>query len=315
MQPGSAIKPIAVYAPALERGYNIETLLPNTTRKFGSSNKEVHNALNVETDDVPMYEALEHSYNVPAVYLLNKIGVNAGYESTKKFGLPLSEKDKSLALALGGLTTGVSPMQMAQAYTAFANGGVMSNAHFITKIVDASGKVIVSQPKTKQTRVLSSRVADNMTRMMLGTYTNGTGLGASPAGFTIAGKTGTTENSNDLENAQSSKDSWAMAYTKDIVQATWMGLDSDKSNNNSLPLGLTATMGPLVKTSLEQILPNTPGTSFSVANPNTPSNPSNTDNNSNWPNNIVSDFSNGINKAVDGADKTWKTIKGLFGGN
>ncbi|MGX7051581.1 PBP1A family penicillin-binding protein [Leuconostoc palmae] len=315
LQPGSAIKPIAVYAPALERGYNIETLLPNTTRKFGSSNKEVHNALNVETDDVPMYEALEHSYNVPAVYLLNKIGVNAGYESTKKFGLPLSEKDKSLALALGGLTTGVSPMQMAQAYTAFANGGVMSNAHFITKIVDASGKVIGSQPKTKQTRVLSSRVADNMTRMMLGTYTNGTGLGASPAGFTIAGKTGTTENSNDLENAQSSKDSWAMAYTKDIVQATWMGLDSDKSNNNSLPLGLTATMGPLVKTSLEQILPNTPGTSFSVANPNTPSNPSNTDNNSNWPNNIVSDFSNGINKAVDGADKTWKTIKGLFGGN
>ena len=77
---------------------------------------------------------------------------------------------------------------MAQAYTAFANDGVMSDAHFITKIVDATGKVIVSQPKAKQTRVISSRVADNMTRMMLGTYTNGTGLGAAPRGFTIAGK-------------------------------------------------------------------------------------------------------------------------------
>ncbi|MDU7282446.1 MAG: transglycosylase domain-containing protein, partial [Leuconostoc citreum] len=184
LQPGSAIKPIAVYAPALERGYSIDELLPNTTRTFGTSNKEIHNALNVQTEDVPMYSALEHSYNVPAVYLLNKMGVNAGFTSTRKFGLPLSDKDKSLALALGGLTDGVSPMQMAQAYTAFANDGVMSQTHLITKIVDATGKVIVAQPKATQTRVISSRVADNMTRMMLGTYTNGTGLGAAPAGFT-----------------------------------------------------------------------------------------------------------------------------------
>lgn len=313
LQPGSAIKPIAVYAPALERGYSIDELLPNTTRTFGTSNKEIHNALNVQTEDVPMYSALEHSYNVPAVYLLNKMGVNAGFTSTRKFGLPLSDKDKSLALALGGLTDGVSPMQMAQAYTAFANDGVMSQTHLITKIVDATGKVIVAQPKATQTRVISSRVADNMTRMMLGTYTNGTGLGATPAGFTIAGKTGTTENPNDTENAQSSKDSWAMAYTKDVVQATWMGLD-DNSKNNSLPLGLTATMGPLVKTSLEQILPNTPGTNFSVTNPNQPVKNKQSGNSMDW-SNIVSDFSNGVDKAVDGANKTWHTIKGLFGGN
>lgn len=313
LQPGSAIKPIAVYAPALERGYSIDELLPNTTRTFGTSNKEIHNALNVQTEDVPMYSALEHSYNVPAVYLLNKMGVNAGFTSTRKFGLPLSDKDKSLALALGGLTDGVSPMQMAQAYTAFANDGVMSQTHLITKIVDATGKVIVAQPKATQTRVISSRVADNMTRMMLGTYTNGTGLGAAPAGFTIAGKTGTTENPNDTENAQSSKDSWAMAYTKDVVQATWMGLD-DNSKNNSLPLGLTATMGPLVKTSLEQILPNTPGTNFSVTNPNQPVKNKQSGNSMDW-SNIVSDFSNGVDKAVDGANKTWHTIKGLFGGN
>ncbi|WP_349533186.1 PBP1A family penicillin-binding protein [Leuconostoc citreum] len=313
LQPGSAIKPIAVYAPALERGYSIDELLPNTTRTFGTSNKEIHNALNVQTEDVPMYSALEHSYNVPAVYLLNKMGVNAGFTSTRKFGLPLSDKDKSLALALGGLTDGVSPMQMAQAYTAFANDGVMSQTHLITKIVDATGKVIVAQPKATQTRVISSRVADNMTRMMLGTYTNGTGLGAAPAGFTISGKTGTTENPNDTENAQSSKDSWAMAYTKDVVQATWMGLD-DNSKNNSLPLGLTATMGPLVKTSLEQILPNTPGTNFSVTNPNQPVKNKQSGNSMDW-SNIVSDFSNGVDKAVDGANKTWHTIKGLFGGN
>ncbi|MEX0380829.1 PBP1A family penicillin-binding protein [Leuconostoc sp. MS02] len=309
LSPGSSIKPIVVYAPALERGYSIDTSLPNTTRTFGTNGWEVHNALNVQTNDLPMYEALEHSYNVPAVYLLNKIGVNAGYASARKFGLPLSDKDKNLALSLGGLTVGVSPMQMAQAYTAFANDGVMSDAHFITKIVDATGKVVVSSPKAKQKRVISSRVADNMTRMMLGTYTNGTGLGAAPAGFTIAGKTGTTENPNDTENSQSSKDSWAMAYTKDVVEATWMGLD-DKSENNSLPLGLTATMGPLVKTSLEEILPNTPGTNFNVTNPN--SNSANTDKGFNW-SNIGSDFSKGVDNAVDGANKAWQTVKGLFG--
>lgn len=311
LSPGSAIKPIAVYAPALERGYSIDTNLPNTTRTFGTNDWEVHNALNVETDNVPMYAALEHSYNVPAVYLLNKIGVNAGYASAEKFGLPLSSKDKNLALALGGLTSGVSPIQMAQAYTAFANDGVMSDSHFITKIVDATGKVIVSRPKAKQKRVISSRVADNMTRMMLGTYTNGTGLGAAPVGFTIAGKTGTTENPNDTANTQSSKDSWALAYTKDVVQATWMGLDS-KSENNSLPLGLTATMGPLVKTSLEQILPNTPGTDFTVTNPNESVKTSNKP--FDW-SNIGSDFSNGVNSVVKGANKTWQTVKGLFGGN
>ncbi|WP_220739241.1 PBP1A family penicillin-binding protein [Leuconostoc miyukkimchii] len=311
LSPGSAIKPIAVYAPALERGYSIDTSLPNTTRTFGTNDWEVHNALNVETDNVPMYAALEHSYNVPAVYLLNKIGVNAGYASAEKFGLPLSSKDKNLALALGGLTSGVSPIQMAQAYTAFANDGVMSDSHFITKIVDATGKVIVSRPKAKQKRVISSRVADNMTRMMLGTYTNGTGLGAAPVGFTIAGKTGTTENPNDTANTQSSKDSWALAYTKDVVQATWMGLDS-KSENNSLPLGLTATMGPLVKTSLEQILPNTPGTDFTVTNPNESVKTSNKP--FDW-SNIGSDFSNGVNSVVKGANKTWQTVKGLFGGN
>lgn len=313
LSPGSAIKPIAVYAPALERGYSIDTMLPNTTRTFGTNHYSVHNALDVQTADVPMYSALAHSYNVPAVYLLNKIGVNAGYTSAKKFGLPLTEKDKNLSLALGGLTNGVSPIQMAQAYTAFANDGVMSDAHFITKIVDATGKVIVSQPKAKQTRVISSRVADNMTRMMLGTYTNGTGLGAAPRGFTIAGKTGTTENSNDTQNAQSSKDSWALAYTKDVVSAYWMGLDT-KNKDNSLPLGLTATMGPLVKYSLQQILPNTPETNFSVTNPNSAS-----DNNNqasqgiDW-GRLGSDFSNGVNQAVDGAGKAWQAVKGLFGG-
>lgn len=314
LSPGSTIKPIVVYAPALQRGYSIDSELPNKVMSFGvNGNFTPNNAGNVETADVPMYSALEHSYNVPAVYLLNKMGVSVGYNSAIKFGLPLTSSDKTLSLALGGLSSGVSPQQMAQAYTAFANDGVMSQAHYITKIVDATGKVIVNTPKAKQTRVISSTVADNMTRMMLGTYTNGTGVGSAPSGYTIAGKTGTTENSLDQNNANSSKDSWAMAYTKDIVEATWMGLEGKNAQSNSLPLGLTSTMGPLVKTSLEQILPNTSQSTFTVTNPNTSTSSSDSSSSSDIWGTIQKDFNTGVKKAVDGAGKLWDTVTGLFG--
>ncbi len=189
----------------------------------------------------------------------------------------------------------------------------MSQAHYITKIVDATGKVIVNTPKAKQTRVISSTVADNMTRMMLGTYTNGTGVGSAPSGYTIAGKTGTTENSLDQNNANSSKDSWAMAYTKDIVEATWMGLEGKNAQSNSLPLGLTSTMGPLVKTSLEQILPNTSQSTFTVTNPNATTSSSNSSSSSDIWGTIQKDFNTGVKKAVDGAGKLWDTVTGLFG--
>ena len=92
-----------------------------------------------------------------------------------------------------------------------------------------------------------------------------------------------------------------------------MGLDT-QNKDNSLPLGLTATMGPLVKYSLQQILPNTPGTDFSVTNPNTPTDSnSQTNQGFDW-HSLQKDFNNGVNKAVDGAGKAWQTIQGLFGG-
>ncbi|WEV55065.1 PBP1A family penicillin-binding protein [Leuconostocaceae bacterium ESL0723] len=314
LQPGSIIKPIVVYAPALSSGYTINSKLPNHRLTFGTNGYSPSNALNIETGDVTMYQALEHSYNIPAVYLLNKMGINTGYQSALKFGLPVTDQDKTLSLALGGLTKGVSPQQMAQAYTAFANNGTMSQAHYINKIVDASGNVVVSKPDYQQKQVISSKVADNMTRMMLGTYTNGTGAGAAPSGFTIAGKTGTTENPNDPNNANSSKDSWAVAYTKDVVQVSWMGLEGN--DTGSLPLGLMGTIGPLVKASMGQILPNTSEQNFTVTNPNQPADNQTTgngnNNGSNWLDNAGKTINDGIDKTVDGAGKVWDTIRSWF---
>ncbi|MDF7636854.1 PBP1A family penicillin-binding protein [Leuconostocaceae bacterium ESL0958] len=310
LQPGSVIKPLVVYAPALTKGHSINEKLPNRKMTFGK-NYSPNNAVNVETADVPMYTALAHSYNIPAVYLLDKIGVNTGYEWGKRFGLPLTSDDKNYSLALGGLTKGVSPQQIAQAYTAFANDGTMSDAHYINKIVDSTGKTIVSSPKYDSKQVISSSVADKMTKMMLGTYSEGTGKGASPSGYQLAGKTGTTENPNDPNGTSSSKDSWAVAYTRDVVQVSWEGLEGD--NTGTLPLGLMGTIGPLVKTSMGQILPNTSERSFTVKDANESTSTIKKDgestNQSTWWDQTNQNIADGYQKTVDGANKIWDTVK------
>ena len=140
-----------------------------------------------------MYQALAESLNLPAVATANDLGLDTVFEYGKKFGLNMDKVDKSLAVALGaGVTT--NPMQMAQAYGTFANDGVMNDAHLITKIENASGQVVKSHSQ-KSTRVLSGSTTDKMTNMMLGTFSNGTGVNAAPYGYTMAGKTGTTETS------------------------------------------------------------------------------------------------------------------------
>ncbi|MBS9338272.1 PBP1A family penicillin-binding protein [Fructobacillus sp. M2-14] len=311
LQPGSIIKPLVVYTPAIIAGHSINEKLPNKKMNFGTNNYSPNNALNVQTNDIPMYEALERSYNIPAVYLLNKMGVNTGYSWGKKFGLNLSPNDKNFALALGGLTNGVSPQQMASAYTAFANGGTKSDAHYITKIVDASGNVIVDKPKAKQEKLFSKSVANKMTKMMLGTYYKGTGAGAAPDKYKIAGKTGTTENPNTPNNSNSSKDSWAVAYTNDVVQVSWEGVED---NHSSLPIGLMSTIGNLVKTSMGQIIPNTEETSFTVADASQEGQKDKQQDSENtWADNAKENIQNGINTTVAGANKVWDTINGWFG--
>ena len=260
--PGSTIKPIVDYAPALSRGFSYDSELKNEQMSFGTNGYSPSNYADYTSKEEPMYVALENSYNIPAVWLLDQMGVSVGYNAGLRAGLPLQKSDKNLALAIGGLKNGVTPLQMTQAYTSFANGGVMSTAHFITKIEDSSGKVI-GENKVKQTRLWSKKVADEMTSMMFGTYTHGTGVSADPAGYDVAGKTGTTEVSGDGSTADNATDSWAIAYTPDVVVTTWNGYDNN-GQVQSIPAYLAATAGPLMKTTLEQVIPNTEQTQFTV---------------------------------------------------
>ncbi|MDC7952373.1 PBP1A family penicillin-binding protein [Liquorilactobacillus mali] len=256
--PGSTIKPIAVYTPALESGYHYDSILKDKLRSYGTNKYTPHNIDDDYAGNIMMYKALAESKNAATVWLLNKIGVQNGYNMVKKFGLNVSKSDDNLSLALGGLTKGVSPYQMAEAYTTFANGGVKTSPYLITKIVDASGKTIVNN-KVSSKRIISKKTANEMTSMMIDVFNDGTGVNAKPYGYTIAGKTGTTK--ADSGTATSDKDHWYIGYTPDVVVATWVGFDSAKySLDNEGVRGGSA----LFKNEMENILPYTAKTSFSV---------------------------------------------------
>lgn len=104
--PGSTIKPLAVYAPALNKGYHYDSELPDELKAYGTNKYTPHNWNNVYGGDLPMYKALAESKNTSAVWLLNKIGVKTGFDSVEKFGITLDPSDENLSLALGGLKKG-----------------------------------------------------------------------------------------------------------------------------------------------------------------------------------------------------------------
>ena len=253
--PGSTIKPLVVYSPAVAEGWSTNKELDNSTTQYGSY--EVNNYAGIQSSPtVPMYQALAESLNLPAVATANDLGLDTVFEYGKKFGLNMDKVEKSLAVALGaGVTT--NPMQMAQAYGTFANGGVMNDAHLITKIENASGQVVKSHSQ-KSTRVLSGSTTDKMTNMMLGTFSNGTGVNAAPYGYTMAGKTGTTETSF---NKDLSGDQWVIGYTPDVVISQWLGFPTT-DENHYLTDSSAGTASEIFRNVANSVLPYTDGTQF-----------------------------------------------------
>ena len=253
--PGSTIKPLVVYSPAVAEGWSTNKELDNSTTQYGSY--EVNNYAGIQSSPtVPMYQALAESLNLPAVATANDLGLNTVFEYGKKFGLNMDKVEKSLAVALGaGVTT--NPMQMAQAYGTFANGGVMNDAHLITKIENASGQVVKSHSQ-KSTRVLSGSTTDKMTNMMLGTFSNGTGVNAAPYGYTMAGKTGTTETSF---NKDLSGDQWVIGYTPDVVISQWLGFPTT-DEGHYLTDSSAGTASEIFRNVANSVLPYTDGTQF-----------------------------------------------------
>lgn len=257
--PGSTIKPLVVYTPAVEAGWALNKQLDNHTMQYDSY--KVDNYAGIKTSrEVPMYQALAESLNLPAVATVNDLGVDKAFEAGEKFGLNMEKVDRVLGVALGsGVET--NPLQMAQAYAAFANEGLMPEAHFISRIENASGQVIASH-KNSQKRVIDKSLADKMTSMMLGTFTNGTGISSSPADYVMAGKTGTTE---AVFNPEYTSDQWVIGYTPDVVISHWLGFPTTDENHylaGSTSNGAAHVFRNIANT----ILPYTPGSTFTVEN-------------------------------------------------
>ena len=257
--PGSTIKPLVVYTPAVEAGWALNKELDNHTMEYGDY--KVDNYAGIKTSpEVPMYQALAESLNLPAVATVKQLGIDKAFESGERFGLDLTNVDRVLGVALGGGVE-TNPLQMAQAYAAFANEGLMPEAHFITRIENASGEVIATHKNT-QKRVVDKSVADKMTSMMLGTFTNGTGISSSPNGYVLAGKTGTTE---AAFNPVYTSDQWVIGYTPDVVISHWLGFPTT-DENHYLSGSTSNGAAHIFRSMAETILPYTPGSTFTVKN-------------------------------------------------
>ncbi|MFF2479447.1 PBP1A family penicillin-binding protein [Paenibacillus sp. NPDC058071] len=228
-QPGSAFKPITSYGPALESG-NFEpwTVLANDQKCFGNyCPKDSKGAT-----PITMQEAVKQSRNLPAVWTLNQVGIKSGMSFAEKLGFELDSKnDRNLSIALGGLTHGVTPLQMAEAYSVFANSGKAVNAHTITSIQNASGKEVYKYKAPESKQLMKPQTAWYMTQMLQTVVERGgTGTGAR-IDRPVAGKTGTTQHGIPGFTSSANRDAWFVGYTPEWTASVWMGYDkTDKEH-------------------------------------------------------------------------------------
>ena len=225
LQPGSSIKPLSVYGPAIE-----EDLINSTTRVLDGSISigkwSPKNSYSGYKGMMAVKRAVQISSNTVSVRVLQKLSVEKSYEYlTDIFGITsIVDDDKNLSpLALGGLTVGITPEEMAGAYAVFANGGKYIKPHSYTKVIDHSGNVLLeNNPKGEQ--VIKESTAYIMTDILKSVVRDASGTGklARLSEMPACGKTGTT---------QDNRDKWFVGYTPYYVGAVWYGFDQPDSIN------------------------------------------------------------------------------------
>ncbi|MEJ7615597.1 MAG: PBP1A family penicillin-binding protein [Pyrinomonadaceae bacterium] len=227
-QPGSVFKPI-VYAAAMESGASPLSVYQDAPRVFTYDGRRQYKPANYgggySMHDVTMRTALARSLNVVTVDIALRAGLARVASLAEKFGLPRPEPYPALALG----TTETTPLEVASAYTAFANNGNVVNPIVITKAADSAGNIIVSQAAPDARRVIRPDTAFMVTGILEDVIKRGTARAArsSVKGTAIAGKTGT------------SRDGWFVGYTPNLVCAMWVGFDDNDE------LGLTGAEAAL----------------------------------------------------------------------
>ncbi len=224
--PGSAIKPLAVYSPAIEKGYTTANIVLDEREDFGGGYTP-RNSGNVYHGPVTLRRALALSMNVATVRLMKEIGIGTSMNFLQKAGIPLTGTDANLSLALGAMTTGVTPTELAASYALFGNGGVYNEGYFISRIFGPGGDVVYEHKSAPRT-VLSPQDNYLMTSMMQSVTNWGTGAKLSATGLSVGGKTGT----NSLVGQSGNRDVWMAAFTSDYSLACWMGFDNTDATHH-----------------------------------------------------------------------------------
>ncbi|WP_334071274.1 transglycosylase domain-containing protein [Paenibacillus sp. A14] len=257
-QPGSSFKPIVSYAPALESGkFTPTSLLSNEKQCFGDyCPKNLHGY----SKTIDMTTALTKSENIPAVWLLNEVGVGTGVKYAQEMGIKMDENDRNLAIALGGLTHGTNTLEMAGAFSVFGNGGQYNEPYSIKSIVDHDGKERYRHD-SKAKRVLSEQTAYQMTQMLQNVVNDGTGKRAR-LNRPVAGKTGTTQHGIKGLRSSKNRDVWFVGYTPEWTAAIWMGYD--KPDKNHLLNGSSGQAAALFSAVMTEALEGVPVKDFPV---------------------------------------------------
>lgn len=214
-QPGSAFKPIAVYGPAVEyNGLGAASVIDDAPVSYGSYSPR--NSDGAFRGLITLRQAITSSVNVVAVKVLHDIvGIDNAIRFASGLGINLDPNVHGLSMALGGLHEGVSPLQMAAAYNAFANQGVYIEPTAILRVEKADG-VILEQYAPKQRTAMKATTAYLITDMLTSVIQSGTGTNAQ-IGRPAAGKTGTTDDGKDI---------WFVGYTPELTAAVWIGYDT-----------------------------------------------------------------------------------------
>lgn len=213
-QPGSAIKPLIVYTPMLERGYTADSLVVDEEIEGGP-----RNANDDYLGEITLRTAVEKSVNVIAWKLFEELTPQKGLAYLKKMNFShINENDYRPTTALGGMTEGTSALEMAAAYATIENDGVYREPTCIKRITDAAGNVIY-EPDQSGTQVYQHNAARAMTDILTGVMLNGTAKDLDLGRIPSAGKTGTT---NDQ------KDGWFVGFTRHYTTSVWVGYDMPK---------------------------------------------------------------------------------------
>ena len=231
-QTGSAIKPLAVLAPAIDKKIiTASSIYDDTERDFADGYHPVD--YGKQLGEITVRRAVESSQNIPFVEIMDELKPKNAIKYMEKMGIStLTKEDESLVLALGGLQQGISPLEMAGGYATIANDGEYIEPTFYKSIDNKSGKEILT-PKQEKKKVFSKEVAyilkSILTQPVVGN--NGTATYCKISGVDVAAKTGTTDENYDR---------WLCGFTPYYTAVTWYGYDQNETVefNNRNPAGL-----------------------------------------------------------------------------